>query len=459
MITFPNDFVWGTSTSAYQIEGAWNQDGKGPSVWDAFCTIPGKIANGESGQIACDHYNRYKEDVQLMKSLGMKAYRFSVSWSRVMPTGRGEINQEGLKFYSDLVDELLANGIEPWVSLNHFDLPLALELELDGWLSPELPDLFADYARICFEHLGDRVRNWITFNESWVVAMLSYGHGIFAPGKKSDSHPYLAGHHLLLAHAKAYRVYDDEFRHKQKGRIGITNNCDWREPLTDSQADKEAAQRSLEFYLGWTTDPIFFGKYPHSMVERVGDRLPRFTAKESALLKGSADFIGLNTYNTFTAADATGKAINTSPHANSGIAEDQDVNLSANPKYEVTDMNWPVNPEGVYKLLKWIDERYDKPVIYITENGCAFSDKIENGAINDVKRINYLNGYITNIHKAIQDGINIRGYFVWTLMDNFEWSSGYQMQFGLCYIDRNTLERTPKASAYWYRDVIEKNGI
>jgi beta-galactosidase len=459
MLEFPKDFVWGTSTSAYQIEGAWNSDGKGPSVWDAFCLIPGKIAKGETGQVACDHYNRYKEDVQLMKQLGIKVYRFSVSWSRVMPAGRGQVNEAGFKFYSDLVDELLANGIEPWISLNHFDLPLALELELDGWLSSQLPDLFADYARLCYERLGDRVKNWITFNESWVVAMLCYGQGIFAPGKVSNALPYLAGHHLLLAHAKAYMVYDDEFRYKQKGRVGITNNCDWREPLTDSDADKEAAQRSLEFYFGWFTDPIFFGKYPRSMVERVGDRLPRFSPQESAMLKGSVDFIGLNHYNTFFAADSGGDQKQSSPYANGGILEDQDVNLTANPQHELTDMNWPVVPEGVHKLLKWIADRYNNPVIYITENGCAFPDKLENGEINDEKRINYFKGYIANCHKAIHDGVNLKGYFIWSLMDNFEWSSGYKMKFGICHVDMQTLKRTPKASALWYKKVIEKNGL
>jgi len=458
MLLFPESFVWGTSTSAYQIEGAWNKDGKGPSVWDAFCLIPGKIANGESGQVACDHYHRYKEDVQLLKNLGIKVYRFSISWSRLMPQGRGEVNEQGVKFYSDLIDELLVNGIEPWVSLNHFDLPLALELELDGWLSPELPSLFENYAMLCFERFGDRVKNWITFNEAWVVAMLGYGLGMFAPGKKSNVLPYIAGHHLLLAHGRAYRAYDTIYRPVQKGKIGITNNCDWREPLTPSQKDKDAAQRALEFYFGWMTDPVFFGKYPQSMVDRLGERLPKFTSEESQMLKGSLDFIGLNHYNTFVAEDVTDTR-DTIPYANSGIAEDQDVNLTVKPEWELTSMQWPVVPDGMCKMLKWIDERYNHPVIYVTENGCAFPDKVENGEVNDERRVAFFQGYLASLHKSIEKGVDCRGYFIWSLLDNFEWALGYQMQFGICYVDPVTLERIPKASALWYRDVIKNNGF
>ncbi len=458
MLKFPDNFVWGTSTSAYQIEGAWNKDGKGPSVWDTFCLIPGKIANGEHAQVACDHYHRYKDDVQLLKSLGIKVYRFSISWSRVMPQGRGEVNEAGVKFYSDLIDELIANGIEPWIALNHFDLPLALELELDGWLNPQLPAIFDDYARVCFERFGDRVKHWITFNEAWVVAMLGYGLGIFAPGKTSNVYPYLAGHHLLLAHGRAYRLYDREFRQTQKGVIGITNNCDWREPLTSSQKDKDAAQRALEFYFGWMSDPVFFGKYPDSMVERLGDRLPPFTPEEAEMMKGSLDFIGLNHYNSFLAEDVT-ETKYIMPYANSGIAEDQDVNLSVHPDWEITSMKWPVVPEGIYKLLKWIDQRYNHPLIYVTENGCAFPDLPVDGVVNDEKRVNYFEGYIANLHRAIEDGVNCQGYFVWSLMDNFEWSLGYQMQFGICHVDFKSLKRTPKASAWWFKKLVENNGF
>jgi beta-galactosidase len=459
MITFPKDFIWGTATSAYQIEGAWNKDGKGPSVWDAFCMIPGKIANGESGNIACDHYHRYKEDVQLMKAMGLKYYRFSISWSRVMPAGRGEVNEQGIKFYSDLIDELLANGIEPWVTLNHFDLPLALEFELDGWLSPQLPDLFQEYAKVCFERFGDRVKSWITLNEAWVVAMVCYGTGYFAPGKVSDTFPYIAAHHQLLAHAKAYRLYDQQFRTIQKGRIGITNNCDWREPITNNQEDTNAAQRALEYYFGWFTDPVFFGRYPESMQIYSKDKLPLFTAEETELLKGSLDFIGLNHYTTLIASDLTSEEGQKLPKGQIAIPEDQKVKLFVKPEWKLTDMDWPVEPEGFYKLLKWIDNRYNHPDIYVTENGCAFDVEMVNGQVNDVKRVDFFKNYLSACHKAIDEGVKVKGYFAWSLMDNFEWASGYKMRFGLHHIMPGTLDRVPKESAKWYRSVAENNGF
>ncbi len=459
MLKFPEGFIWGVSTSAYQIEGAWNKDGKGPSVWDAFTLIPGKTANGESGQVACDHYHRFKEDIRLMKQMGLKTYRFSISWSRILPTGKGKVNEAGIQFYSNLIDELLANGIEPWVALNHFDLPLAVEFEHDGWLNPVTADLYADYARLCFNRFGDRVKHWVTFNEAWVVAMLCYGKGIFAPGKSSRKDTYLAGHHLILAHAKAYRVYDSEFRKTQKGVVGIANNCDWREPLTDSELDKAAAQRALEFYFGWFTDPLFFGEYPESMRKSLKDVLPSFSAEETALVKNSIDFIGLNHYTTFMAANANGNIETPFEYANHGFAEDQGVNLYTDPAWEVTEMGWPVVPYGLYKLLKWIDQRYGHPVIYVTENGCSFNDTMVNGEVDDSKRIEYLKSYISACNKAIEDGVDVRGYFVWSFLDNFEWALGYAKRFGLHYVDFKTLERTPKKSAIWFKVVIENNGL
>ena len=459
MQEFPKNFVWGTSTSAYQIEGAWNKDGKGPSVWDAFCLIPGKIKNNESGQVACDHYHRFREDIRLMKEMGLKTYRFSISWSRVMPTGRDEINHAGINFYSQLIDELLANDIDPWVSLNHFDLPLALQLEKDGWINPEIQDDFVDYARVCFENFGDRVKHWITFNEAWVVATLGYGSGIFAPGRSSDIETCLAAHNMLLAHAKAYRLYDNEFRFSQKGSLGITNNGDWREPLTDSQEDKDAAQTALEYFFGWFTDPVFFGRYPESMRQGLKGVLPEFTPAEQTLIKGATDFIGLNHYTTFLAADARGNVEKPYEYANHAFPMQQGVNLSVDPDWEVSEMGWPVVPAGLYKLLKWIDERYNRPVIYITENGGAFHDELKAGKIDDQPRVNYLKDYISACHKALQEGVDVRGYFVWSFMDNFEWAMGYGKRFGLHYVDFNTLERIPKKSAGWFKEVIRNNGI
>ncbi len=457
MIHFPADFIWGSATSSYQIEGGADLDGKGPSIWDAFCSIPGKVFQNQNGSVACDHYHRFEEDVKLMQEMGIKAYRFSISWPRIMPTGRDTVNQAGVAFYSRLIDKLLEAGIEPWVTLYHWDLPLALQLEENGWLGPELPRLFAEYADICFRHFGDRVKNWITLNEPWVVAMLGYGQGVFAPGRTSNVDPYLAGHQLLLAHASAVERYRAKYQTGQKGRIGITNNCDWREPLTDNVQDQKAAQRALEFFLGWFADPVYFGDYPSSMRERVGVRLPEFKPEEKALLIGSSDFFGLNHYTTMYAAEAT--AVQASVYGNGGLSEDQDVTLSTDPAWPITDMGWAVVPWGCRKLLQWIDDRYSHPEVVITENGCAYPDEISNGRVHDQNRIAFMEGYLSEIRAAIGQGVHVSGYFAWSLMDNFEWASGYSKRFGLHHVNFETLVRTPKDSALWYSKVIQKNGF
>ena len=462
-MNFPDGFTWGLATSAYQIEGAHDAEGKGPSIWDAFCQIPGRIHAGDSGNIACDHFHRFREDVALMASLGMPAYRFSISWPRLLPSGRmerGSVNPAGIRFYSELIDVLLEHGIEPWVTLYHWDLPLALQTERDGWLNPDIADDFAAYARLCFESFGDRVKHWITFNEPWVVTILGHGQGVFAPGRLSMSEPYVAGHHILRAHAKAVQCYRREFAH-QGGKIGITNNCDWREPLTDKPQDREAAERAVQFFLGWFADPIYkSGDYPPVMRERVGDRLPRFTAEESAALLGSADFFGLNHYTTMFAAGASNADGTPSVYGNGGISEDQNVDLSADPAWPLTDFKWAVVPWGCRKLLEWIARRYDNPAIYITENGCAMDDSVSaNGSIHDPDRIAFHRGYLEACHQAIAAGVDLRGYFAWSLMDNFEWASGYCYRFGLVHVDRQTLARTPKSSARWFSDVVRHNAL
>lgn len=454
---FPDDFIWGGATSAYQIEGAWNEDGKGPSIWDVFSMIPGKIKNFENGNIACDHVHRYKDDVALMKKIGLKAYRFSISWSRILPSGRGVINPKGIEFYNNLINELIANDIIPWVTLFHWDLPAALEFEMNGWLSDEIGDAFAAYAKICFTHFGDRVKNWITINESWVVAILGYGHGIFAPGKMSKDFPYIVAHHLIKAHAKAVATYRAEFQLIQQGKIGITNNCDWREPLTNDQSDRDAAQRGLEFFLGWFADPIWKGDYPEVMKQRLGHRLPVFTEDEKKMIKGSSDFFGLNHYTTMLAANANKKDTG-SVYGNGGLSEDQDINLSVDPVWKMTSMQWAIVPWGCRKLLEWIDQRYDHPEIVITENGCAFNDSCIKGVVEDKDRIEFFKGYLTEIKNAIDKGANVKGYFIWSLMDNFEWALGYDKRFGIIYLDEK-LNRIPKASADWYSRVIDGNKV
>lgn len=459
MNNFPENFTWGSATSSYQIEGAADEAGKGPSIWDAFCTVPGRVAKGDRGDRACDHYHLMREDVLLMKAMGLKAYRFSIAWPRIMPSGKGQVNAEGLQFYDDLINELLDQGIEPWITLYHWDLPLALQMEEDGWLNAEIADYFEAYARICFARFGDRVKHWITLNEPWVVAILGYGMGTFAPGRTSKSEPYVAGHNLLRAHAQAVRCYREEFQAQQKGVIGITNNCDWREPLTNKKEDVAAAERALEFFLAWFADPIYLGQYPKSMVDRLGDRLPQFTKEERDLLLGSSDFFGLNHYTTLFAADAQGNLQVSAVYGNGGLSEDQDVNLSVDPNWKKTAMGWAVVPWGCQKLLTWISDRYDAPDIYITENGCAYADAPVEGKVRDNERIAYYEGYLNACHDAISNGIKLKGYFAWSLMDNFEWASGYAKRFGLHYVDFDTLERIPKASANWYKKVIEVNGV
>ncbi|ARV14679.1 GH1 family beta-glucosidase [Polaribacter sp. SA4-12] len=454
MNKFPKDFVWGTATSSYQIEGASDLDGKGPSIWDAFCSIPGKINNGETGNVACDHYHKFKEDIQLMKDMGVKAYRFSIAWSRIMPTGKGTVNEKGIQFYSELIDELLKADIVPWVTLYHWDLPLALQLENDGWLSKDITEYFKEYANVCFDRFGNRVKNWITLNEPWVVSILGYGQGAFAPGRVSNSEPYLAAHHLILAHAKAVQLYREKYSY-QNGEIGISNNCDWREPLTDSKEDKDAAERALEFFVAWFADPIYKGDYPKVMKERLKERLPEFSNEEKELIKGTSDFFGLNHYTTMYAENSDGIVKEVAVNGNGGISEDQDVDLSVDKDWKVTLMDWAVVPWGCKKLLKWIDERYNKPNIYITENGCAYPDKLINGEIDDQERLEFYQKYLIACKEAIDEGVNLKGYFAWSFMDNFEWSSGYEQRFGLHYVDFETLERIPKKSAKWFKKAIK----
>ena len=458
MKTFPDDFVWGTATSSYQIEGGHDKGGRGPSIWDAFCSIPGKVNKGDTGNISIDHFHNVKEDVALLKSLGFKAYRFSISWSRILPQGRGKVNEDGINFDNDLINTLMDHEITPWITLYHWDLPLALQLEMDGWMSRDIVEIFGEYARVCFEHFGDRVKNWITLNEPWVVSILGHGSGVFAPGRVSNTEPYLVAHHQILAHAEAVKIYRSDYSF-QGGIIGITNNCDWREPLTDTEVDRGAAERALLFFLGWFADPIFLGDYPQVMKDRLGNRLPEFTSEEKNLINRSADFFGLNHYTTMYAAENYGKNKEGEVYGNGGISEDQDVDLSVDKTWELTEMNWAVAPWGCRKLLEWIRDRYHNPPIYITENGCAYDDKVINGRVEDSKRVDFYKGYLEACHEAILNGVDLRGFFAWSLFDNFEWASGYSKRFGITFIDYASLTRIPKASAYWLKDVASSNSI
>lgn len=389
---FPPGFVWGAATAAYQIEGAVAQDGRQPSMWDTFVQIPGNIANGDTGDVACDHYNRYKEDVQLMKDMGLQSYRYSISWSRVLPEGRGEVNAKGLEFYKDLTDELLANGITPAVTLYHWDLPEALSKQ-GGWLNESTVEAFAEFSDVMFDALGDKVKLWFTLNEPWTTSIAGYGQGQHAPGLKDMAeNPYLSGHNQLLGHAAAVKVYREKYAATQGGKIGLVLSTEWKEPLCRSQGDKEAAERSLIWYLAWFADPIYKGDYPEAMKERVGDRLPVFTEAQKADLKGSSDFFGINHYATNLLQDPTEKigAGNYFADLNGWIMMD--------PRWPMGDASWlSVVPWGMRRLLRWIKERYDDPEIYVTENGLSVPGESEMklaDALNDTERIDYLNGCV-----------------------------------------------------------------
>lgn len=456
MKNFGKDFVWGVATSAYQIEGAHDKDGKGVSIWDTFSNAPGNVMNDENGNIACDHYHRFEEDINLLSELGVKAYRFSIAWTRILPDGKGEINQKGIDFYNKIIDLLLEKGITPWVTLYHWDLPQNLQDEYEGWLGRQIIQDFAYFADVCFQAFGDRVRHWITLNEPWVVAILGYGQAVFPPAITSNSAPYLAGHHLLLAHAEAVEIYRKKYQKQQGGIIGITNNCDWREPVDQKPENKEAAERALEFFLGWFADPVYFGNYPASMIDRVGDRLPSFTEEEKVKLKGSSDFFGLNHYTTMMVEnDDHTMTREQNVYGNGGISEDQDVILHTDPAWDKTTMGWSIVPWGCRKLLLWINQRYGLVDIYITENGCSFDAEVEDGQSHDPGRVEFLKGYLEACDQAIGEGANLKGYFAWSFLDNFEWALGYSKRFGIVHVDYDTLVRTPKDSYYWYRDLIK----
>ena len=457
MSNFPKDFIWGSATSSYQIEGAVNEGGRGRSIWDLFCEQPGRVLNGDTGAVACNHYSLFEQDVKLMAELGLKAYRFSIAWPRIQPSGLGEPNLTGITFYNKLIDCLLEYNIEPWITLYHWDLPENLYQNHNGWLNSNIVDYFGEYARICFESFGDRVKHWITLNEPWCSAVLGYGNGHHAPGHTDNIEPYIAAHNLLLSHAQAVDIYR-KMDINNDGVIGITNNCDFRYPLTDSKEDQAAAQRSLEFFLGWFADPIWKGDYPEVMKNMVGDKLPIFTEEQRKLLYQSSDFFGLNHYSSMYASEPSKDNIeDISIAGNGGMIEDQNVHLSVDSSWKQTQMDWSIVPDGCKELLKWIDLRYNQPIIYITENGCAQDEPNEEKGINDDGRVEFFKGYVNACHEAIESGVNLRGYFAWSLMDNFEWAWGYERRFGLCRVDFNTLKRTPKKSALWYKDLIQKN--
>jgi beta-glucosidase len=442
---FPDEFLWGAATAAYQIEGAWSEDGKGESIWDRFSHRHYNVLNGDTGDVACDHYHQLPQDVELMKQLGLKTYRFSIAWTRILPAGRGAVNGKGLDFYDRLVDQLLAANIIPNVTLYHWDLPQALQ-DMGGWPNRASADWFADYARLVFDRLGDRVGLWATHNEPWCIAFFGYGNGHHAPGICDYTQAYQAVHHLLLAHGRAAQVFRGG---GYKGQIGIVHNPQHYLPATESEEDRAACQRVYEQGVSLFLDPLYHARYPQALMEWLGPHAPKIQGDDLKLISQPLDFLGVNYY--FTEA--------ISHSVEGGILKAIARPVSA-PGWSRTEMGWGINPNGLKAVLLDIKQRYGNPVMYITENGCAFLDAPdESGFVADPARVNFLREHFRAALDAIQAGANLRGYYVWSLMDNFEWAWGYRPRFGLVRVDYETGKRTLKQSAEWYGEVIAQNGI
>ncbi|HBG25891.1 MAG: beta-glucosidase [Planctomycetes bacterium GWF2_41_51] len=447
-MSFPKNFAWGTATASYQIEGGAFEDGRGLSVWDMMCRKANAIWEGHNGDIACDHYHRYKDDVELMSRLGPNSYRFSISWPRVLPEGIGKVNQTGIDFYDKLVDELLKNNIEPFITLFHWDYPYELYCR-GGWLNPQSPDWFAEYTKIVTDKLSDRVTKWITMNEP--QCFVGYGHvdGIHAPGDKLGTAQLIRiGHNALLAHGKAVRTI--RAYAKKTPEIGYAPVGIVKIPATDRKEDIEAAKRSMfsiedKGYWNntWWMDPVIFGQYPEDGLKHFEQFLPKDKNQDMDVISEKIDFLGVNIYN--------GRETEMGKDAKPKTAE-------RIPGYPTTSFGWPVTPACLYWGTKFLYERYKKPVV-ITENGMTNNDWIMlDGKVHDPQRIDYLHKHLLELHRAIEEKIDIRGYFLWSFIDNFEWAEGFRQRFGIVYTDYKTLQRTPKDSAYWYKNVAESNG-
>ncbi|MBB4906343.1 GH1 family beta-glucosidase [Actinophytocola algeriensis] len=438
---FPDGFLWGVSSSAHQVEGG--ADRRGKSTWDTFAATPGKVLNADTGQIATDHYHRYPEDVALMAELGVGAYRFSISWPRVLPTGSGEVNQEGLDFYDRLVDELCAKGIAPSVTLYHWDTPQPVE-DAGGWLNRDTAFRFADYAETVVARLGDRVRMWMPLNEPMVVTLFGYAVGAHAPGRELMFEALPVAHHQLLAHGLATRV----LRAGGAGNIGIANHHVPVWPASGSPADRGAA----DLYDGLVNDmfaaPVLTGRYP---TDELAAAMPGPVAEDLEIISTPLDWYGVNYYLPSRVA-APGAATTPAVIDGAAMPDGLPFDFPVIDGYPVTDFGWPVVPDGLCQTLTMLADRYGDrlPPVYITENGCAYHDEV-----HDERRIEFLDGHLRALHRSIADGIDVRGYFVWSIVDNFEWAAGYSQRFGLVHVDFDTLARTKKDSFHWYRDLIK----
>ena len=469
-MVFPPGFVFGSATAAYQVEGAFDVGGRGMSIWDTFSHTPGKTFNGETGDVADDFYHRFPADIAMMKALGLKHYRMSISWTRILPNGEGVVSTDGVAFYNGLFDALRDADITPYVTLFHWDSPQALEDEFTGWLDAGMAAAYANYAAVCFAAFGDRVKHWFTFNEPFTFASVGYAAGIHAPGRCSDrkncdhgdsqTEPYLVVHNILRAHAMASSVYRTTYKASQGGTVAIVNNCDFIQPYSDAAVDVAASQRGLEFECGWFNDPIFFGDYPASMRARLGARLPSFTSEEKTMLIGSSDHIALNHYSSRYGADMACPQGPQASWSDEACVRLGIVDSRGNAIGPVAASSWLyVVPWGIRGILKWLKGRYNNTAIYVTENGVDEENTSPNNVLSDAWRIDFYTGYIGNVSAAInEDGVDVRGYFAWSLMDNFEWADGYSKRFGMVFVDfANGNTRTLKASAKWYSQLIANN--
>jgi beta-glucosidase len=442
---FPNGFLWGAATSAYQVEGSPLTDGAGVSNWHRFAHTPGNTALGQTGDVACDHYRRFRDDVALMAGLGLNTYRFSTSWSRILPGGRGAVNTKGIDFYNRLVDSLLEHHILPNVTLYHWDLPAALD-DRGGWLNPDVAGWFADYADIMFRTLGDRVSMWATLNEPWVVMDAGYLHGTLAPGHRSAWEAVRVAHNLLRAHGAAVQVYRAA---ASSGSIGIVVNLEPKVAASGSAADRAAVQRADAYMNRFFLDAVLRGRYPEELPEIFGEAWPGFDDVDMALISQPIDFIGINFYKRgVTRHDPDAWPLRAS--------------LVRQPQNMFTDVGWEweVFAPALTDVLLWVRDRYGDVPLFITENGAAFYDppKPLDGAIDDPLRVHYLREHLRAAHEAIRQGVDLRGYYAWSFLDNFEWNAGYDRRFGIVHVDFETMQRTPKRSAHFYADVIRSNG-
>lgn len=446
---FSKDFVWGVATASYQIEGAAKEDGRGPSIWDIFCRKPGAVFEGHTGDVATDHYHRFREDVKIMKELGIKAYRFSVSWSRILPEGTGDINKKGIEFYNNLIDELIKNDIEPYITLYHWDLPQAL-FERGGWLNREITDWFSEYAKVIAENFSDRVKYYFTFNEPQCFIGNGYNGGNLAPGIKYTLPEKIVGaHNVMLAHGKAVRAIREYARGEVK--IGYAPTCTWNYPYDEKNPKDIKAAYDSNFNtpkdmslwcVSWWSDPVVLGEYPKDGLELAEEYLPKTWKKDLEIISEPIDFMGQNIY--------SGKAVR---------ATEDGFEIVKRPMgYGITAGDCPIEPNSIKWGSKFLYERYKLPV-YITENGLSCRDTLAlDGKIHDPQRIDFLQRYLLKLEEAIDEGTDVRGYFQWSLLDNFEWNKGYKERFGIVYVDYETQNRIIKDSGRWYKEVIETNG-